>query len=133
MNNNHIIYAQSLYELVVLKQKVDPFVLADTAESIYRSVKAIGINNTVIRYIDPKNGEVCKKGTDISIEMRAVAAFIVKLEYRWSDNTGRLEEHYGLPTFIDSILVNTALFKKRNNVASLACISVSDVINDYLS
>ena len=126
-----VIYAQSLYELVVKKEEVDPFELMDTAESIYRSVKAIGINNTVIRYVDPEKGEVREKGTEISNEMRALAAFIVKLVYRWSDNTGRLEDHYGLPTFIDSILGDTALFKRNRSTASLACISVLDVINNF--
>lgn len=129
--NDHVIYAQSLYELVVKKEKVDPFELIDTAESIYRSVKAIGINNTVIWYKDSEKGKVFEKGSEISIEMRALAAFIVKLVYRWSDNTGRLEDHYGLPTFIDSILGDTPLFKRKRNAASLACISVLDVINDF--
>lgn len=132
MNNNHTIYVQSLYELVELKKRVDPFELIDTAKSIYTSVKAIGISNTSVRY-NTSYGTECKKGSELSFEMRAVAAFVVKHYYRWDDdNLGRLETHYGLPTTIDNILVDTEIFKAKHRTLSLSCISIQDFIDDYL-
>lgn len=131
--NNHIIYAQSLYELVILKKRVDPFELLDTAKSIYISVKAVGINNTTIKYHTTHNDCILKKGSEISLEMRALAAFIVRLYYRWNDdNMRRLEKHYEIPTTIADILSSTKLFKNSNSSKDLACISIKDVIDLYL-
>lgn len=131
-----VIYAQSVYDLVVKKKQVDPFELQTAAKSFYKSVKAVGINNTSIRYedLDKNMGSVCKKGQSIPLEMRAILAFVVRHYYRWDDFTmGRLEKHYGLPTTIQNILGNTGIFKKNGNILSLRCISVQDIINDYLS
>lgn len=132
MNNNHTVYIQSLYELVELKKRVNPFELIDTAKSIYTNVKAIGINNTSVRYTTSCGPET-KKGSELSFEMRAVAAFVVKHYYRWNDdNLGRLETHYGLPTTIDNILADKEIFKAKHSTLSLSCISIQDFIDDYL-
>ena len=134
--SKNVIYAQSVYDLVIKKKQVDPFELETASKSFYKSIKAVGVNNTSIRYedIDKKMGTVCKKGQSIPIEMRAILAFVARHYYRWDDFTmGRLENHYGLPTTIQNILGNTGIFKKNGNILSLRCISVQDIINDYLS
>lgn len=127
------IYAQSLYELVELKKRIDPFDLESTALSIYKSIKAVGISNTTIKYKGSDGKEVLQKGDEIPLEMRAIAAFIVKLYYRWDDNMGRLEKHYGLPLQIDNILGNTGIFKTKGTTLGLPCISINDVIDLYIS
>ena len=134
--NNHIIYAQSLYDLVVLKKRVDPFELLDTAKSIYISVKAVGITNTTIKYYtaDNKKDEVLEKGVNIPLEMRAFAAFVARLYYRWHDDSmRRLEKHYEIPTTIGDILSTTKLFKNSSSCKNLACITIADAIDLYLS
>lgn len=132
MNNVRKIHVQALHELVVLKKAVNPWDLATASEALYKSVKVVGIRNTVVVYKSSKEGKLVEKtGDQISQEMRAIAALCVQLLNRWTDsNQGRLETHFGLPTTISNILANTNIFK--NNSTTLPCISIRDVIDKYL-
>lgn len=122
--------AQTLYDLVELKKRVNPWDLTSAAEGFYMSVKVVGIDNTVITYTDVNGNKVTKTGKEISEEMRAVAAFIKTLVARWTDsNSGRLEEHYGL-----SMLIHYRIGGKvyNNNYAGLKCINVQEFIDMYV-
>lgn len=129
---NNVIYAQSIYDLVTLKKRVDPFELLEASEAFYRSVKCVGINNTRIKYRFNIHSEFeFKQGLDIPLEMRALCAFISRLYHRWDDNNlMRLEEHYGLPTSIENVLSHTGIFQNGKN---LPCISIEHVIDKYLN
>lgn len=134
MNKKHTVYIQALYDLVVLKKQIDPFELLDAAKSLYTSVKATGIKNTNVRYTTPSGNEEYKKGSELSLETKAIAAFIVKIYYRWDDdNMRRLESHYDLPTTIDNILSHTKIFKTKHNALNLPCITIQDFIDSYLN
>lgn len=123
------VYAQSLYELMIKRKRVNPWELYATCEGIYRSIKVIGAKRTVLRYTE--DGKDCYwVGEEIPITVRAVAALGAKMIYRFPDDTGRLETHYGLPTTISNILAETKIFK--NITASLPCICFADLIDGLL-
>ena len=124
---------QTLYDLVIKKEEVDPFELTTAAEALYRSAKIVGIKETMAWYVtEPGKNRTIVSGDELSMKLRAVAGFIVTLLYRWTDNNmGRLEQHLGLALPIYVILGETHLF--NNNSAGLACINVQEVINCLLT
>lgn len=124
------ICAQSLYELVELKKHVDPWHLRDTAEGIYLSIKVVGLDETVITYVDKNGNTVINKGKEIPEKMRAVAAFVKILTARWTDNnSGRLEEHYQLPMLIH-YMIGGKIYS--NSYAGLKCINIREFIDMYV-
>lgn len=126
------IYVQPLYELVECKKKVDPWDLTEVAKNIYLSSKVIGIKNTKVFYQNTKRERIEKYGVEIPIEARAIVGLIVKMIGRWTDdNSGRLEQHLGLPMTINCILGDTRIFSKRNT--GLEIITIQDMIDRYLS
>ena len=64
--------------------------------------------------------------------MRAMAAFVVKLYYRWDDNSMRLEHHYDLPTRISDILDMKKLTKDDDG-HEYKFITIRKLIENYLS
>lgn len=124
------INVQNLMDLTPKGQKeIDPFELVAEAERLYRSIKIIGLEETIVCY--EENGQLkTQSAKELSETKRAIAAFLMIMVYRWDDtNTGRLEAHYGLPTRINYILGDTKVFK--NSHAGLECICVKDFIDAY--
>lgn len=119
----------ALYNFAVNREKVDPFELAEAAESLYNSIKVIGVENTVVKYTRNEEGVVkIALANELSEQTRAFAAFIVRLLYRWNDlQSGRLERHFGLNLDVQSILADTGVFQRSG--ADLACVTVQEVIN----
>ena len=64
--------------------------------------------------------------------MRAMAAFVVKLYYRWDDdNSMRLEHHYDLPVRISDILDMKKLTKDDGHEYKF--ITIRKLIENYFS
>lgn len=112
------------------KKKVDEFELVAEAERLYRSIKIVGLEKTQVCYEDEKGNMKTQYANELPEAKRAIAAFLMVIIYRWDDtNSGRLEEHYGLPTKINYILGDAKVFK--NSHAGLECICVRDFIDAY--
>lgn len=122
---------QNLMNLTPNGQKeVDEFELVAKAERLYRSIKVIGLNKTQVCYQDENGNMKTQYANELSEVKRAIAAFLMVIVYRWDDtNSGRLEEHYGLPTKMNYILGDVKVFK--NNHAGLECICIRDFIDAY--
>ncbi len=121
---------QNLINLSKREGRIDEFELAAESERLYRSIKVIGLKETVVCYEENKKMKVCY-ANELSEHVRAIAAFIAALIYRWNDlNSGRLEIHFGLQIKIVYILGDIKIFK--NNQAGLECISIKDFINAYM-
>ncbi len=119
------VYIQALVDFADKRRKVDPWALADAAESFYRSVKVVGLKDTVLIYDDQPHS-----GDDTTIYVRAFAAHITRLVYRWGDLNGtRLEEHFGLNMPIREVLSSAGVFKTTGG--DLACINVAEVIDTW--
>ncbi len=111
------------------KKHVNEFELVAEAERLYRSIKIVGLANTQVSYEEDGLEKVIP-AKDLPNIKRAIAAFIMILVYRWSDtNSGRLEEHYELPTKISYLLEGTKIF--TNNHAGLQCITVKDFVEAF--
>lgn len=130
MNRN--IYAQSLYELVILKKKINPWDLYQTAEALYLSTKIVGINNTKITYKDTNGNKIVQMGVEIPEEMRAVAAFVKILIARWEGpSIGRLKKHYGLSWEIENYLPE-GLHESKNRAAGMKYLTLQSFCEIYL-
>lgn len=120
---------QTLKDFADGRKKVDPWELTDAAECLYRSIKIVGIDNTVVTYKEGAKS-VDKSAKDTSIQVRAFGAHIVRLLNRWDDMTGgRLEAHYQLVAPISVILADTGVFK--TNGADLACTNVAELVDTW--
>lgn len=124
----HEIKVQSLYDLVELKRRVNSWDLVAACQGIYYSIKTVGVQRTVVKYNDEDGTEIVMLADNMSMKMRAVAALGAKMFYRFPDDTGRLETHYGLPTTISNILADTRVF--QNVTANLPCISFQDLVDE---
>ena len=120
---------QTLYDLMIERKRVSPYELTAAAEGMYRNIKIVGIKHTNVQYADESGNLFFKTGTDIPIEIRAMAAFIMKLLYRWDDdNAIRLENHFGIPYALHIALEKYNVYK--NNTTGIAeYISVKDIID----
>lgn len=119
----------TLMDFVLNKKKVDPWALTDAAEAFYRSVKVVGIDNTVVTY-DLGSGEVECSGKEVSPYVLAFTGHTMRLIYRWDDlSSGRLEKHLGLDAPIQVILAETGVFKRAG--VDLACTNVAEMINTW--
>ncbi len=120
-----------LINLVEKHEFVEPMIIFNEARSLYCGIKVEGAKH--VRVIYEENGEsVVKRCPELSMEVRAMAAFIVKLYYRWDDdNSMRLEHHYDLPTKISHILDMEKLTKDDGS-HDYKFISVRKIIENYL-
>lgn len=122
-----IIHVQQLYDLAILKKRVDEWELEEAAEALYRSVKVVGIDSTIVSYKDQDGNEVVKEGMEIPEKIRALSARCIQQKYRMTDsNSGRLEEHYGLPMLIQYYLGDI------QGTANMKCRSIRELQNEYL-
>lgn len=129
MTKNRV-FVQALVDFADGRKKVDPFELAGAAESLYRSIKIVGISNTVVFFKDKNGKEVECRANETSAHVRAFSAYIMRQIYRWDDmNLGRLEAHYQLQAPISVILADTGVFK--TNGADLACTNVAEMIDTW--
>lgn len=120
---------QALVDLADKRIKVDPWAAADAAESFYRSIKVLGIKNTIVVYKDGEK-EIEDTGNNTSIYVRALAAHITRLLNRWDDiSRGRLEAHYQLDVPISVILADSGVFKTTG--ADLACTNVKELVEAW--
>lgn len=134
MRQKNLIYAQSLYDLVERKIHVNAYELITTSETIYKSIKAFGIEQTKIYFEKPDFSKGRYTGLNIPLEMRAVAAFVAKFYFRWPDSSMyRIEQYYGLPTSIENILLGNKTFLNNKNQKDLPYISIDKFISDYIS
>lgn len=120
---------QVLVDFADRRMRVDPWELTDAAESLYKSVKVVGIEKTIVTY---RNGveRIEDTGNHLSLRARAFAAHIMRLFYRWDDmNSGRLEAHYQLSVPISAILADTGAFITSG--ADLACTNVFELIDTW--
>lgn len=120
---------QTLVDFADGRKKVDPWQLTEAAESLYKSIKVVGIDNTLVTYKeDGERVEDTAKNT--SIYVRAFAAHIMRLLNRWDDMTrGRLEAHYALDMPISEILADSGVFKRAG--ADLACTNVKELVDTW--
>lgn len=120
---------QALVNFADKRMKVDPWQLTDAAESFYRSIKVVGLDDTVVFW---KNGEAeieCS-GRDTSIYVRAFTGHTMRLIYRWDDlSSGRLEKHLGFEAPIQVILADSGVFKRTG--VDLACTNVAEMIDTW--
>lgn len=125
---SRIIEIQALVDFADGRKWVDPWELTEAAEAFYKSVKVVGIAGTKVVY---KENGLRKEinGNETSVYVRAFAAHITRLVYRWDDlNSGRLEEHFDINIPI-SVLLGTGVFKTAGR--DLACTNVAEIINAW--
>ena len=121
------INVQALFDLAVLRKDVDEWELAEAAESLYKSIKIVGLKSTNVYYKDARGNEIEQKGEEIPERIRAMSARCVQQLYRMIDsNSGRLEDHYHLPMLIHFYLGDI------EGSANMKCRSIRDLINEYL-
>ena len=121
-----------LYNLVEKKIYVEPRFILNEAKAWYEGIKLEGSKHVLLYYENEKGVRVEKRSPQVDMELRAMAAFVVKLYYRWDDdNSMRLEHHYDLPMRISDILDMKKLTKDEGN--ELKFITIRKIIENYLS
>ncbi len=121
-----------LYNLVEKKVYVEPRFILNEAKAWYEGIKLEGSKHVLLFYENEKGVRVEKRSPQVDMELRAMAAFVVKLYYRWDDdNSMRLEHHYDLPMRISDILDMKKLTKDEGN--ELKFITIRKIIENYLS
>ncbi len=122
----------TLYELMILGQRVDPFDLINTCEEFYVSIKAVGVEETTafLYYSDEK--QIVLKGKCIPEEIRGMAEWITILTRRWPDminnNTTRLDVHYGLTRPLSDVLGDKVVKRDNNTLDILTIQNVIDTV-----
>lgn len=120
-----------LYNLVEKKVSVEPRYILNESKTWYEGIKLEGSKHVLLFYEDENGERVEKRCPDVDIKVRAMAAFVVKLYYRWDDDDSmRLEHHYDLPTKIKNILDIKKL--TRNNGDEYNFITIRQIIQNYL-
>lgn len=121
---------QTLYDFVIRKQQVNSWELAQTAKEFYKRVKRYGITNFDVCYSNEYGQDVRDKAITISQQVRAMVEFINTLEWRWNENSSRLDQHFRL-----NVPMSCALGEKifKRNTVIVECINVDDVINMWIS
>lgn len=132
-NNMVKVNITGLYNLVEKKVAVEPRFILNEAKAWYEGIKLEGSKHVLLFYEDENGERVEKRCPQIdNIELRAMAAFIVKLYYRWDDdNSMRLEHHYDLPMRISDILDMKKLTK--DDGSGYKFITIRKIIENYLS
>lgn len=102
----------ALYKLIKNKELVPTNTLAAESKALYKALKLEGGNHVSV-FVSVDGHRVDVKAFDSDIRIRAMAAFITKIMYRWNDSNDRLEHHFGLPTDISSILDMKQLTKSE--------------------
>ena len=121
-----------LYNLVVKKNNVEPRYILNEAKAWYEGIKLEGSKHVLLFYEDENGERVEKRCPDVDIKVRAMAAFVAKLYYRWDDdNSMRLEHHYDLPVRISDILDMKKLTKDDGHEYKF--VTVRKIIQNYLS
>ena len=111
-------------------RRVDPWELTESAEALYKSAKVVGISKTVAVFLNEKDAKVEVAGDGLDVRVRAIAAFVVRLIYRWDDmSSGRLEEHFGLPLSIQNILQDTPIFTSSSIGTGIGYLTVQQVVD----
>lgn len=135
---NSPVCIQELYEVIILrrfKPQVESLKnLWMAIDTLYKTVKIMGIKNTRAWYWDEKQNRVLLKGNEISERIRAFGEEVVIYMYRMDDETvsrSRLEKHLGLDHPSKYILGDTKLFKDAN--ASMPCICLLEMEKRYFS
>ena len=122
-----------LYNLVEKKVTVEPRFILNEAKAWYEGIKLEGSKHVLLFYEDENGKRVEKRCPEVEMELRAMAAFVAKLYYRWDDdNSMRLEHHYDLPMRISDILDMKKLTKDDGN-EEYKFITIRQIIKNYLS
>ena len=121
-----------LYNLVEKKIYVEPRFILNEAKAWYDGIKLEGSKHVLLFYEDENGDRVEKWCPEVNIKVRAMAAFVAKLYYRWDDdNSMRLEHHYDLPLKISDILEMKKLTKDDGH--DYKFITIRKLIENYLS
>lgn len=121
-----------LYNLVEKKIYVEPRFILNEAKAWYDGIKLEGSKHVLLFYEDENGDRVEKRCPEVNIKVRAMAAFVAKLYYRWDDdNSMRLEHHYDLPLKISDILEMKKLTKDDGH--DYKFITIRKLIENYLS
>ena len=121
-----------LYNLVEKKIYVEPRFILNEAKAWYDGIKLEGSKHVLHFYEDENGDRVEKRCPEVNIKVRAMAAFVAKLYYRWDDdNSMRLEHHYDLPLKISDILEMKKLTKDDGH--DYKFITIRKLIENYLS
>ena len=120
----------ALYKLIINKELVPTNTLAAESKALYKALKLEGGNHVSVFFsVDGQRVDV--KAFDSDIKVRAMAAFITKIMYRWNDSNDRLEHHFGLPTSIDYILDLKQLTKSEPSESDYTYITVRTLAENY--
>ena len=121
-----------LDNLVEKKIYVEPRFILNEAKAWYDGIKLEGSKHVLLFYEDENGDRVEKRCPEVNIKVRAMAAFVAKLYYRWDDdNSMRLEHHYDLPLKISDILEMKKLTKDDGH--DYKFITIRKLIENYLS
>lgn len=133
MRNNEI---TAIYNLVINKIPVDREEhILDEAKLWYKHIKLVGAKHVVVYYFDHADNlsRHDVRTEEVDMRVRAFAAFIMKMYYRWDDdNSMRLESHYGLTMKVSDILDMSKLTKDTEN-KEYTFVSIRQIIKNCLS
>ncbi len=126
-----VLKAQVLYNVAIKRQHVESFSLLEDADRLYKAIKLEGIKETTVKYTDESGNEVSKTGDEIPAQMRAMAAAIETLVYRWPEkDEERLRKHFALNSPIVDILNIHNCYGRGNDM--LPCITVKQLMEAYI-
>lgn len=136
---NSPVCIQELYELVYLNRyKPDAESLANlwtSIDTLYKTIKILGFEDTIVWYKDTRQKKHILKGNDIPERIRAFCEEVVIYMYRMNDETEsrrRLEEHLRLTNPSRHVLWDTKLFKDTRT-SSMPCICLLEMEKRYLN
>lgn len=132
------ICAQELYDLICTKKYKGDDIwslwnLWITTDSLYKSAKIVGIDNTIIWYNNENNERVFLQGREIPDRMKGFTEESVIYMYRMNDSDAsrkRIEDHLGMYSTSKNILGDTNLF--MDSYGSLPYICMRDMTKRYL-
>lgn len=123
-----------LNNLVVNKQFVEPAIILNESETIYKALKLEGATNVNVVYEEENGTKHTSLYIDSPIKIRAFAAFIMILSERWKndEHDSRLAHHYALPLPVAEIIDIRKLTKETDNFTGHCFVSIRDVIKNWL-
>lgn len=121
----------ALYKLIVNKELVPTDILATESKALYKALKLEGGKHVGVYFNADGQHRVDLKVFDSDIRIRAMAALITKIMYRWNDDNDRLEHHFGLPTSISSILDIEGITKSGSKNDDYNYITVRTLAENY--
>lgn len=120
----------ALDKLIVNKELVPTHTLAAESKALYKALKLEGGNHVGVYFsVDGQRHDL--KVFDCDMRIRAMAALITKIMYRWNDTNNRLEHHFGLPISISSILDLKKLTKSGSKDDDYTYITVRALAENY--